>query len=148
MGYSYKNNLREGVIFAFSRDGKLLIEHRPGDNGEEETFFTNGSIETKDYGTNTDYRIVALNREVGEEMDNKIAIKIFHYLGELKVEAIGVIFYIYLITDWKGDMPDHTIEDGQKFSRLQWVDLSKADDYFKYDSAKEICDKIRTFLAR
>jgi len=147
MGYSYKDNLREGVIFAFLRNGRLLIEHRPGENGKEETFFTNGSIETKDHQSTEDYRIIALNREVTEEMAGKVAITEFHYLGELKVDVIGVLFYIYLITDWQGDMPDHAIEEGQRFSRLQWVELEKADDYFEYDSAKEVCRLIRTFVA-
>lgn len=148
MGYSFKNGWREGVIFVFFDNGKINIEYRPSENGKEEIFFTNGSIEDKDHGSEEDYRVIALKREVNEEFDGKVEISEYNYLGEIKVNAINVIFYVYVINSWKGELPDYTIEDGEKFSRVEWVDLDKVDNVFEYDSAREISALIREFISK
>lgn len=146
MGYSFKDGWREGVIFVFLDNGKINIEYRPSENGKEEIFFTNGSIEDKDHDKEEDYGVIALKREVNEEFDGKVEFSEYNYLGEVKVKAINVIFYVYVINSWKGELPDYTIEEGEKFSRVEWVDLDKVDDVFEYDSAREISALIREFI--
>jgi len=148
MTHSFKDGWREGVIFVFFDNGKINIEYRPSENGKEEIFFTNGSIEDKDYNQKEDYRITALKREVSEEFDGKVEMSEYNYLGEVKVRAINVLFYVYLVNSWKGIIPDYTIEEGEKFSRVEWVDLYKVDDVFEYDSAREISALIREFLLK
>jgi hypothetical protein len=148
MPYLYKNDYREGVIFCFYKDGKINIEHRPLGNGKEDVFFTNGTIEVKDREVDGDYRLVALKREIDEEFDGKIKIKKFEYLGEAKAEAINILFYVYLITSWEGEMPDYTVEEGKKFSRVEWADLGKAEAIFEYESAEEICGLIKDFIKK
>ncbi len=144
MNYSYKEGFREGVIFAFYNDGKILIEHRPTDKtGIKDTFFTNGSIEEKDHLDGEDYKKVALFREVEEEFDSNIEILQYSYYGELKVLEINVVFYIYCITEWKGEMPKYTIEEGKKFADLQWISILEANKYLLYKSSLEIVEKIK-----
>ncbi|WDV45702.1 hypothetical protein PV797_19750 [Clostridiaceae bacterium M8S5] len=142
MTYTYKNGYREGVVFAFIKDDKVLIEKRPIQTGCHELFFPSGSIEDKDYFNNIDYKIHALYREVSEEFEDKVEIKKYIYLDEMKAHEIKIVFYIYLITDWVGDIPKYTVENGEKDSDLLWIRLSDKDRYFSFESAFEICKRI------
>ena len=146
--YSYKGKFREGVVFAFYKDGKILIEHRPDAKGGtgKDVFFTNGSIEMKDHGKDQDYRIVAHNREVNEEFDGNIVPTDTRYLGELEVPEINLVFYVYLTLGWEGTMPAYTIEEGKKFADLEWIELDRQSEYFKYPSAFTICDMIGKYI--
>lgn len=147
MTYTYNNGYREGVVFVFLKDmDQILVEHRPLDEENYETFFTSGSIETKDYKSNIDYRIMALKREINEEFQKKIKIKEYKYLNEIKVDEINVIFYVYLITEWEGNMPNFTIEEGKKHADLQWVKLEEKEKIFRFQSAFIICKRIEEYL--
>lgn len=147
MEYTYKNGYREGVVFAFIKENtKILIEKRPVAGNQVEIFFPSGSIELKDYQDNSDYKHQALIREVSEEFAGRIEVKNCIYLQEIWVESVNIVFYIYLITDWQGAMPEFTIEEGRKHSLLQWIDLDERHLYFQFDSAFEICDRIERYL--
>jgi hypothetical protein len=150
VNYSYKAGVKEAVVFVFHQNDKVLIEHRPCENSGtyNNIFFTTGSIEMKDHEGIEDYKIAALKREISEEFDQNVIPKSFVYLGEVDVTAINFIFYVYLISEWKGQMPNYTIEEGKKFSDLEWIKLSDKSKYFKYDSAFLICDMIENHLTQ
>lgn len=141
MEHSFKDGYREGVVFAFLKGDKILIEHRPGK--EKDIFFPNGSIEIKDHIEGKDYKEVCLIREVEEEFDGNIQLSKYEYLCETKADSIKIVFYTFLITEWKGDMPNFTVEDGEKFADLEWINLNDYKDYFIYDTAFEICENIK-----
>lgn len=145
LSYTFKDGFREGVVFAFYQEGEILIETRPTVEGKKEVFFPSGSIEDKDY-KETDYKVGAMYREVEEEFKGNIEILKHSYLGCLKVKEISVIFYIYLITEWKGEMPKYIEEIGENPSELKWINLECEDDYFKFDSAFEITSRIKKYL--
>lgn len=126
---------REAVLFLFYKKGHILIEHRPIKGGKE-TFIPNGGIDTKDMVGGEDYKVVAMKREIGEEFANKVEIKKFVPIGEFIVEEIKIKFYGYLVTDWTGIMPEHTVEDGQKFADLEWIKIEHYNKYLKFDSAQ------------
>ena len=46
VNYSYKNGVREAVVFAFHQNDKILIEHRPCENSDTDKniFFITGSV--------------------------------------------------------------------------------------------------------
>ena len=138
--YSYKDDFREGIVFAFVRDDEILIEHRLGKRND--TFIPNGSIEMKDHVAGQDYREVALLREVAEELGDHIELKQHDYLGEVKAEEIKVIFYIYVILQWDGETPAFSMENGEKNADLEWVKLRDYKRYFIYDAAFDICKTI------
>lgn len=146
MQYTYKDGYREGVAFIFLKDNMVLIENRPVSNNKHEVFFTSGSIENKDYLDSDDYKVSAMFREVDEEFEGKLKIKSYKYLDELEVKEINVVFYIYLITEWEGEVPEFTVENGEKFSKLQWIKLNEKEKYLEFHSAFEICRRIENFL--
>lgn len=131
----YDDGYLEAVLFLFYKDGKILVEHRPKGNSKE-IFIPNGRIDTKDIVVGNDYKLVAMNREVSEEFSNKVKIKKFLPLGEFKVEEIKILFFGYLITEWTGEHPEYTVEDGEKFADLEWIKIEKYEDSLKFPSAK------------
>jgi 8-oxo-dGTP pyrophosphatase MutT (NUDIX family) len=145
MTHSYNKKYREGVIFLFYRKGDILIEHRPTEEGKE-VFIPNGSIEEKDHNQGIDYRIVAMHREIEEEFDGKIKAKEFRKLSEFKVPKVKLHFYTYLITKWEGQFPEYTVEEGEKFSDLEWVSLKDYGKYLKFESAIDACKKLQKYL--
>ncbi|MFW9875873.1 MAG: NUDIX domain-containing protein [Candidatus Thorarchaeota archaeon] len=149
--FSYKGNYIEAVVFVFYKNGKVLIENRPSNpdhTGPKANFFPSGKIDKDDHNYDEDYRTIALKREILEEFENKIKFKDHHYLGEVKVDPIKIHFYVYLITDFKGSFPKYTIEKGEKFADLFWIDLNDKEKYFIYDSAFQICDMVGSFLSK
>jgi len=142
--HSYKDGFREGVVFCFYKDGKILLEDR-GKGFEVEAFFPNGSIELKDKEFGGDeYILYSLNREVNEEFNRQIIIKDKKYLGEIKVPEINVLFYVYCITAWDGIFPSHIIEDGEPDSVIEFFGIPEARDILKFDSALEILRRVES----
>ena len=136
---SYREGFKEGVIFLFYQNDTILIEHRPTSSGIE-TFIPNGTVEDKDKNKDEDYRIAAMKREAYEEMN--VRITEFDYLTELKVEEVKIWFYCYVVTGWEGVIPDYTLEEGRKFADLEWINLYQYRDYFTFQSALYICEKL------
>ncbi len=67
--YSYRDGLREGVVFLLLDDKRrVLIECRTDNQGKfNDLFYLSGSIEIADHKDGqSDYRETALRREVGE----------------------------------------------------------------------------------
>jgi|GEM_PF-1218154 len=142
---SIKNGYIEGVVFCFYKEGRLLIEDR-GKGFGKEAFFPNGTIENQDklYGNN--YIENALYREVSEEFRQQIKILEKHFLGELEVPAINVLYYIYIITDWQGDFPLTIKEDEEPESNLSFFMIEELKKLFKYESAFDILERINSFI--
>ena len=147
MCYTYKNGLREGVVFAFINNNKILVEHRYVNN-KEEVFFTSGSIEDKDYNKQRDYKVECLFREVKEEFQAKININNYVYLNEVIAKPINIIFYVFLITDWAGEMPSYTYENNQQDCLVTWEYLSDYKNIFEYDTAYTICERIKNYITK
>lgn len=145
--YSYKDGYREGVIFLFYKDDRILIEHRFLEGGKEEIFIPNGSIEAKDHGGKRPYDEAALFREVSEEFAGKVDITKYRKLGEFRVEAPRLWFHSYVVSGWRGEMPDHTVEDGKPASRLEWVLFADYRKYLRFESALDACQKLQDRIA-
>jgi len=137
-----RDGYNEAVVFALVKDGKLLIERRPGEKGEE-VFIPNGGVEETDKQNGKNYFITALKREAREEMN--LEITKWEYLMDLKVDEIKVWFYVFIVTDWNGDVPNFTVEppgSNQKFADLEWININDYEKVFEYDSAKTIAKEI------
>ena len=144
-GISQKKGFIEGVVFCFYKDNKILLEDR-GKGFDVEAFYTNGTIELKDKHDNEDYIVNALYREVSEEFNSKIDILDKFFLGELVVPEINVVFYIYIITDWKGEFPDVIREIGEPDSKISFFTIEEARALFKYESAFVILERLIKYI--
>ncbi len=140
----YKDGFLEAVVFIFYKDGKILAEIRPKGSGTE-VFIPNGAVEQKD-AENDDYLINAMKREISEEFQNKVTATKYEYLTSYKVDEIKTNFHAFLVTDWKGDLPAFTVEDGKKFADLKWIRLSDYMKHFKLSSAIHICERLEEHL--
>lgn len=145
---SYEDGYMEGAIFLFYDDGEILIEHRPTADGTE-TFIPNGSVEERDRDSSRhDDRIVAgLLREVDEELQGAVTVEAFHKLCEHRVEDPAIWFHSYVVTDWTGEVPGHTVEDGERYAALEWIPLEEYDDHLEFGSALATCEALEGFLA-
>lgn len=142
--YSFREGYREAVLFPFYKDGKVLLEDR-GLGFEKEAFFPNGSIEVKDKESEQ-YIHAALFREINEEFGGKITVNKMVHLGELKVDEIHVVFYIFCIIEWQGEFPNYIIEPGEAESQIAMFSLERAREIVKYDSAHEVLDRIEKMI--
>lgn len=144
---SYKQGYKEGVIFLFYDEGSILLEHRPADDGTE-TFIPNGTIEEKDKSSTAhdNYVVAALHREVDEELSGQVTVNSIDKLCEYQVEDPALWFYSYVVTDWDGEVPDYTVEEGEKYADLEWVPLSEYEEYLQFPSAIETCEKLEEYL--
>ncbi len=129
----------EAVVFLFYKDGEILIEHRP----DGDTFLPNGGVEEEDKEGDEDYRITALKREVREELG--VEIHDFNYLTELKVDEINVWFYVYMITEWEGEIPEETTTDWEQPAELEWIDMDDVDK-IDYETSTEIVNTLRDYI--
>ena len=127
-------------MFVFAnQNGETLIEHRLSPDGlEDDAFYPNGSVEETDKVAETDYCVNALLREIDEEFAGAIKVIDFSYLGIVKAEAIGVVFYVYFIDDWDGTFPAFTVEDGLPFGELKWYGAEAIQSVSRFDTAKII----------
>ena len=148
--YSYKDGLREGVAFLLiDGEHRVLLECRPDSNGNfTDVFYPSGSIEIKDHKDNqTDYREVALRREIDEEFRSGITVDRIQYLGDVEVPAIGIVFYVYWIASWSGDPGTHTYEEGVPFGKLRWMPLADVNTVNSYDSTAQITEMLQAAIS-
>lgn len=148
--HTYRNNLREGVVFLFVDDSeRVLIETRPDSKGEyKESFFPNGSVEVRDKleGGNA-YQETAMLREVTEEFAGQVTPIAFQKLGSVEAKEICVVFDVFLIKQWAGRFPDWSVEDGKPFGKLTWMPLNSVCERVPYDSAKQIIEMLNARVA-
>ncbi len=147
--HSYRDGLREGVAFLLvDKRDRVLLEWRPdADGNHTDVFFPSGSIEMKDHGhAGLDYREVALRREVGEEFRGGVSVERVRYLGETKVPAIGLTFYVYWVEAWSGDPGGWTWEDGAPHARLQWTALDQVENVIPWDTGALMAEMLRTAM--
>jgi 8-oxo-dGTP pyrophosphatase MutT (NUDIX family) len=147
--YSYRDGLREGVVFLLVDDRqRVLLEWRPDKDGNlTDVFFPSGSIERKDHGHDgADYREIALRREVGEEFRGGVTVGRVRYLGEAKVPAIGLIFHVCWVESWSGDPGDWTWEDGAPHARLAWIPLDAARNVIPWNTGALMVDMLRAAM--
>jgi hypothetical protein len=144
--HSYRDGFREGVVFLLvDSEQRVLLECRPDKNGKfTDIFYPSGSIEVKDHTDGrTDYREVALYREIGEEFRDGVTIGRIQHLGDVKVPEIGLVFYVYWIESWSGSPGDHTYEDGAPFGELRWTPLDEVRHLSPYDSTARMTKMLR-----
>lgn len=145
---SYKHGYKEGAIFLFYDGTDILIEHRPSDDGTT-TFIPNGTIEEKDKSSDwhDDYVLAALHREVDEELQGQVSVDSLQKLCEYKVEDPPIWFHSYVVTEWTGEVPEYTVENGEKYADLEWVPLNEYDQYLALPSAVETCEQLQRLVA-
>ncbi len=141
----HKNGYLEAVLFLFFKDGSILIEHRPKNRGKE-TFIPNGKIDVADMQDGGDYRLVAMNREMSEEFGDSVAVQKHLFLGEFIVKELKIKFWGYLITDWDGEFPDYTVEEGKRYADLEWIPIEEYKSYLKFPSAIHFVEKAMELL--
>ena len=142
MPYSHRDGYLEGAMFLFYDGERILLEHRPdGDDGGTVTFVPNGKIEERDRDSTAhdDYRLAALHREVDEEFAGQVSVDAVEKLCEHRVDELDLWFYCYVVTAWTGEVPDHTVEDGERFADLEWIPLAEYEDHLNLASAREAC---------
>lgn len=147
--HSYRDGLREGVAFLLVNERRrVLLEWRPDKDGNHtDVFFPSGSIEMKDHGhEGLDYREVALRREIGEEFRGGVVVGRVQYIGEEKVPAIGLTFYVYWVAAWSGDPGAWTWEDGAPHARLQWTPIDEVESTIPFDSGAHMVAMLRAAL--
>lgn len=135
-----KNGCIEGVTFAFVKNGKILAEIRDMKN-RSCVMIPSGKIEKNDAKAE-DYRTAALKREIKEEMS--VTPEEFAYLGKCRLKTRPMIFHVFLIKRWKGDIPSHTTEHGKKHSPLVWFPLDER--YFVRYGSNFTCRKVLEHL--
>ncbi len=143
--YSYRDGLREGVVFLLLDDKRrVLIECRPDNQGKfTDLFYPSGSIEVTDHkDEQSDYRETALRREVGEEFRNGVKIEHLQYLGICRIPEVGLVFYVYWVASWSGDPGKHKYEDHEPFGELRWMSINEAKSAIPYDSGTQIADML------
>jgi 8-oxo-dGTP pyrophosphatase MutT (NUDIX family) len=133
---SYKDGYLEGIVFVFFDDGKILVEHRP----EGIAIIPGGAIEEGDKNKKEDYRIVAMKREVREELG--VNVRRFRYLMDYKAEKVKIWLYVYLVTDWEGNIPGYSKEDGKRYAKLEWIKLKDYKKHLKWKSSQAICKRL------
>lgn len=127
---------------------RVLLEWRPDKDGNHtDVFFPSGSVERKDHGHDgIDYREVAVRREIGEESRGGVAVGRVRYLGETKVPAIGLIFYVYWVEAWSGDPGAWTWEDGAPHARLGWVPIETVKDVIAWDTGALMAEMLQAAM--
>lgn len=138
---SYKDGYKEGAIFLFFDGEAILIEHRP----TGETFIPNGTTEEADKSSeyHSDYILVTLHREVEEEFAGTVTVESLEKLCEYKVEEPPIWFHAFVVTDWTGEIPEYTVEDGQRYADLEWIPLDNYGEYLDLPSALEVCETLK-----
>ncbi|MCX6818960.1 MAG: NUDIX hydrolase [Candidatus Aenigmarchaeota archaeon] len=144
MSKLYKDGYLEAVVFVFYKDGKILVEKR-SKKGEQDVFIPSGGVEQED-AKSGDYLVNALKREISEELQGKIEIIEYKYLTSCRADAIKINFHAFVITKWKGSVPDFTVEDGKRFADLFWISLSEYEKYLKFPSAVHLCEELKRFI--
>ena len=126
------------AVFYDSRNNKFLVENRTKEQllaGEK--VFPGGKMEEEDL----DNLETALRREIKEELE----IDKFDFI-DLKKEIRGINGYTmhqFLITSWKGKLPDRTLDRGAK---LEWVDIDKFKSRVK--PIERVAEMIRAYVAQ
>jgi len=134
---------REAVVFVFLKDSEVLVEKRAkGNTFEGLRIFPSGKVEVEDFGSDFDYRVEALRREVQEEL-GVIPTRYCLILAKTYPREINMLLHCFLITEWQGQIEtDRVIEKGI----FEWMDLSRAEEEMPLESSKEIIAAARVAL--
>lgn len=135
----------EAVMFIFPRGSEILTENRL-EKTPPEPFIPNGKIELKDIQPGKDYKDVALQREILEEFQGKVQPLEYSQLDEYKVDEIKVIFYLYLIQKWAGEIPAASFEEGVKSADLEWRSVDEAEKVFQFPVLHFAIQKVKNFI--
>lgn len=135
--YVIRDGHKLAVVFMFFENGRILIEHRP--RKIEKSFIPSGGVEKKDM-EHGDYLAAAMKREANEELG--VLPTEYHYIGDFKIKnpyGTRLWFHCFLITSWEGEIPDHTIENGEKHSDVEWIELKEHKKHMTLLSADVFC---------
>lgn len=143
MTVSTRDGYEEAAMFLFYDDGELLIEHRPSDDGTV-TFIPNGSVEESDRTSarHDDHIVAGMLREIDEELQGRVTVEEYEKLCEVKVDELSLWFHAFVVTDWRGDVPEYTVEDGERFADLEWIPLAEYDRHLSFHSAVTACERL------
>jgi 8-oxo-dGTP pyrophosphatase MutT (NUDIX family) len=117
----------EAVFFLFIKDEKILLEHRTEESEEPgKIFIPCGGIEKSDHEQGDEYRVVAMKREIREELGEHITPTEYSFLTTVEKAETMKMFHSYLIRKWEGDLPEYSMEHGKQNAKLVWTDLDDA----------------------
>ncbi len=146
--YSVKNGRIEAVMWIVYRDLKFVVEKRPFHPTKATTCLPAGHIDLNVDLQRSDrsakaYIENAFLRESQEEfLEGGFKPKKWEYLKAIdfeEKERDGSItklrLHYFLITDWSGEVPKHTVENGGKHADLLWFSL------YDYKKLLQTCDR-------
>src|SRR4051794_39132514 len=100
--------MNEYVFFIFLKDGQIVIEHRLETSEEgDKLFLPCGGIQEQDRGKEDDYRVVAMKREVSEELGESLEVTDFSFLTTVEKAETMALYHSYIIRDWNGNIPEY-----------------------------------------
>lgn len=119
--------MHEYVFFLFYKDGQVLIEHRLATSEEpDKLFLPCGGIQDQDRNDEDDYRVVAMKREISEELGEQLKVNNYEFLTTVEKAETMALYHSYVIKDWEGDLPEYGLEEGEKNAKLYWKPLDEA----------------------
>jgi 8-oxo-dGTP pyrophosphatase MutT (NUDIX family) len=140
--YSIKDGRIEAVMWIVYRDDKIVIEKRPPHPTKATVCIPAGHIDlNQDKGK--DYIEQAMLREAKEEFSlGDFTPTKWKYLKAIDFEEqerdksiTKLRLHYFVITDWTGTVPKHTIENKGKHADLVWFPIS---DYKKLPQACDV----------
>jgi 8-oxo-dGTP pyrophosphatase MutT (NUDIX family) len=140
--YSIKDDRIEAVMWVVYRDDKIVIEKRPEHPTKATTCIPAGHIDiNKDVGD--DYIEAAFLRETQEEFAaGGFKPTKWEYLKAIdfeETERDGSVtklkLHYFLVTEWEGEVPEHTVEHKGKHADLVWLPVSS------YKELPQSCDR-------
>jgi 8-oxo-dGTP pyrophosphatase MutT (NUDIX family) len=140
--YSIVDGRIEAVMWIVYKEGKVVIEKRPAHPTKATVCLPAGHIDLNvDKGD--DYISSAFLRESQEEFSaGKFKPLKWEYLKAIdfeETERDGSVtklrLHYFLVTEWEGDVPEHTVEHNGKFAKLEWFPIEK------YAELPQSCDR-------
>lgn len=123
--HSIKDGRVEAVMWILVKDNKILIEERPADEKGESLCIPAGHIDLNLDKTAED----AFLRECSEELQitptDYRFLKTIDFDEEHEGGVDKLRLHYYVVNDWKGEIPEYTIENGKKHADLRWISIEK-----------------------
>ena len=127
--YSIKEGRTEAVMWIVYKNKELIVEERPADEQGESVCIPCGHIDlNRDKGN---YIESAFLREIGEEFKSgEFKPTKYEFLTSVDFDEPNkeggidkLRLHYFVVYDWEGEVPDHTVEDGKVHAYLRWVPI-------------------------
>ena len=140
--YSIVDNRLEAVMWIVYDGERVVIEKRPPHPTKATVCLPAGHIDLE-VDTGDDYIEKAFLREAGEEFaEGKFKPTKWEYLKAIdfeETERDGTLtklrLHYFLVTEWEGKVPEHTVEHNGKHAELEWMPIEE------YEKLPQSCDR-------